>query len=156
LDLKKQVVLMKELVAKSTFAWQDKVILIVEDDKSSLMLLQAILSKTGAKLIVAEDGESAVNIFHTNSKIDMVLMDIRLSGFDGLEATRRIRKINPDIPVIAQTACAILGDMEKCLAAGCNAYITKPIEANKLMQTMDYYFRRSIAQSLIDTIIFSN
>ncbi|MFP4555663.1 MAG: response regulator [Bacteroidales bacterium] len=138
------------------YTWKDKVVLVVEDDISSLMLLQTILSRTGAQVIVAEDGETAINLFKQNNTIDMVLMDIRLKGVDGLQATQTIKSINPNTPVIAQTACAIVGDMEKCLNAGCNAYITKPIETKTLLETMDYYFRRSMAQDVLGTAIFSN
>jgi two-component system, cell cycle response regulator DivK len=147
---------MKDLVVKSGYKWQDKTILIVEDDFSSLMLLKAILSKTGANILVAEDGESAVSTISSNSNIDMILMDIRLNGITGLEATRQIRLVNSFIPIIAQTACAITGDMEKCIAAGCNAYITKPIETSKLLETMEYFFKRSIAENLINSLVFSN
>jgi CheY-like chemotaxis protein len=83
-------------------------------------------------------------------------MDIRLKGLNGLEATQLIKQITPNIPVIAQTACAILGDMEKCISAGCNAYLSKPIESKTLLETMDYYFRRTVAQDLLDSIIYSN
>ena len=138
------------------YTWHDKVVLIVEDDVSSLMLLKAILSKTGAKVIIAEDGETAVDLVQSNMHIDLILMDIRLKGLSGLEATQLIKQIKPSTPVIAQTACAILGDMEKCLDAGCNAYISKPIESSTLLETMDYYFKRNVAQDLLDTIMFAN
>ena len=138
------------------YSWDNKVVLVVEDDPSSLMLLQSILARTGAKLLVAVDGQSAINLVQENSDIDMVLMDIRLTGINGLEATEQIKKIKPNTPVIAQTACAVLGDMEKCLNAGCNAYITKPIHTNTLLETMDYYFKKSITQNLLDSVWFAN
>jgi len=86
----------------------------------------------------------------------MVLMDIRLTGISGLQATERIKKIAPDITVIAQTACAVLGDMDMCLRAGCNAYITKPLHTDTLLETMDYYFKRAVAQDILDSVYFSN
>lgn len=141
---------------KKTYTWQDKVVLVVEDDTSSLMLLKAILSKTGAKILVAEDGETAVNLFQSNTHIDLVLMDIRLKGLSGLEATVQIKQIKPNTPIIAQTACVIAGNMEKCLNAGCNAYITKPIETNLLLETMDYYFKMGIAQEMFADVVYSN
>lgn len=138
------------------YSWNDKVVLVVEDDTSSLMLIKTILSKTGAKILVAEDGETAIDLVQNNASIDLILMDIRLKGLNGLEATKQIKQIKPNTPVIAQTACAIIGDMEKCLDAGCNAYITKPIERNLLLETMDYYFKMSIAQGMFDNVMYSN
>ncbi len=141
---------------KKTYTWHNKVVLVVEDDVSSQMLLKTILAKTGVTVLVAEDGETAVSLVESNDEIDMVLMDIRLKGLDGLQATQQIKQLRPNTPVIAQTACAIMGDMEKCLNAGCNAYISKPIETTLLLETMDYYFRRAIAQEMIDNVMYSN
>lgn len=141
---------------KKTYTWQNKVVLVVEDDASSLMLLKAILSKTGAKILVAEDGETAVNLFQSNTHIDLVLMDIRLKGLSGLEATEQIKQIKPNTPVIAQTACVFTEDMERCLNAGCNAYITKPIESNILLETMDYYFKMGKAHQMLQNVVYSN
>ncbi len=146
----------KKVDVKNTYDWNDKVVLVVEDDASSLLLLQTILQKTGAKLLIANDGETAVNLVQENNEIDMVLMDIRLEGLSGLEATEQIKKITPDTPVIAQTACAVIGDMELCLNAGCNAYITKPIHSESLLETMDYYFKRSMAEELLNSALYAN
>lgn len=143
-------------IVTKNYSWQDKVVLVVEDDTSSLMLIKTILSKTGAKVLVAEDGETAIDLVQNDVNIDLILMDIRLKGLNGLEATKQIKQIKPNTPVIAQTACAIIGDMEKCLDAGCNAYITKPIERNLLLETMDYYFKMSIAQGMFDNVMYSN
>lgn len=140
------------MVTSTSYVWPGKVVLVVEDDLSSLMLLKAILTKTGVRIIVAEDGESAVEIIQSQLKVDMILMDIKLKGINGLEATRQIKQILPNLPVIAQTACAISGDMEKCYDAGCNAYLTKPLSSTKLLETMDYYFRRSVANELMEII----
>jgi CheY-like chemotaxis protein len=139
-------------VVTTSYSWPNKVVLVVEDDLSSLMLLKAILSKTGVRVLVAEDGESAIDVIQSKLKVDMVLMDIKLKGLSGLEATKQIRKLQPNLPVIAQTACAISGDMERCFDAGCNAYLTKPISRDKLLETMDYYFRRKIAYELLEVI----
>lgn len=140
----------------NNYQWEDKTILVVEDDTSSLMLLQAILSRTGAHLLFAEDGETAVSIVENQDNIDLVLMDIRLKGLNGLEATQRIKEIKPETPVIAQSACAIVSDIEKGYAAGCNAYLTKPISTLALLETMDFYFKRNALQGLLDTAIYSN
>lgn len=140
----------------NNYHWENKTILVVEDDTSSLMLLQAILSRTGAQILFAEDGETAVSLFENQDNIDLVLMDIRLKGLNGLEATKRIKQLKPATPVIAQSACAIVSDIAKGYAAGCNAYLTKPISTNALLETMDYYFKWSALQELMDNTIYAN
>ncbi|HZJ73849.1 MAG TPA: response regulator [Perlabentimonas sp.] len=129
------------------YTWPNKVALIVEDDASSLMLLEAILGKTGISILVVKNGEPAVDFIKQGKSVDIVLMDIKLKGISGLEATRQIKKINPDIPIIAQTACAVVGDKESCLNAGCDAYMSKPIVAKELLDTIDYYFKKKQHQS---------
>lgn len=138
------------------YAWPNKVALIVEDDTSSLMLLEAILGKTGINIFIVENGESAVDYIIKGNPVDIVLMDIKLKGISGLEATRQIKKINSSIPIIAQTACAVAGDMERCLNAGCNAYIPKPISTKVLLETIDYYMKEEATQKLLKMHIFNN
>lgn len=141
---------------EADYAWSHKVVLVVEDDPSSQLLLKAILSKTGIKIIVVDNGNAAIQLIKDAEKVDLILMDIKLKGISGLEATRQIKSIMPNMPVIAQTACAISGDMEKCIAAGCSAYLTKPISSSKLLETIDYFFRRSKVQELVDLVSFTN
>ncbi len=141
---------------ETTYAWSQKVVLIVEDDPSSQLLLNAILSKTGVKIIVVDNGNAAIQVFKDAEKVDLVLMDIKLKGLNGLETTKLIKNINPNIPIIAQTACAISGDMEKCIEAGCSAYLTKPISSSKLLETIDYFFRRHKVQELVNMVSFTN
>jgi len=116
--------------------WKGKVILIVEDDPASSMLLEIILSKTGAKLLFAESGEKAVGIVKRTKAIDLVLMDIKLGGINGLQATTQIKSISPNMPIIAQTACVVYGDKERCIQSGCSGYITKPIVTDLLLETI--------------------
>lgn len=110
---------------------KDKTILMVEDDLVNLRFLTAILMKTGAELLHAANGEDAVRLVGCNN-IDLVLMDMQLPVMDGYEATRRIKAISPDLPVIAQTAQVLTGDRDNCLSAGCDDYIPKPIDKNLL------------------------
>ncbi|MGE0079174.1 MAG: response regulator [Bacteroidales bacterium] len=119
--------------------WKNKLILIVDDDQASLLLLEIIIAKTGAKIIVADCGKKALDLFLNTKGIDLILMDIKMEGMSGLEATRLIRKIDQNIPIIAQTACVIAGDKENCLRAGCSDYISKPIVAEELIKTIDKY-----------------
>lgn len=132
------------------FNWQGKQILIVEDDKPSTILLTLLLNKTKAKLLYATNGLQAIEIFKQNHKIDLILMDIKLEGINGLEAARIIHNLNPNVPIIAQTACVMHGDKEHCLMAGCVDYISKPIDAIHLLTTMDKYLSKESSQKKIE------
>jgi FOG: CheY-like receiver len=118
--------------------WDDKVILVVEDVDTNKLFFDAALRKTNAKIIWAMDGQEAVDLFKAN-KIDLVLMDLQLPVKDGYTATREIKQINQDVPIIAQTAHVMSGEKEKCLDAGCSDYLSKPIRLNLLMETLSKY-----------------
>ena len=118
--------------------WDDKVILVVEDVDTNKLFFDAALRKTNAKIIWAMDGQEAVDLFKAN-KIDLVLMDLQLPVKDGYAATREIKLIDPNVPIIAQTAHVMSGEKEKCLEAGCNDYLSKPIRLNILMDTLTKY-----------------
>jgi len=107
-------------------------ILIVEDDEISYALLSRTIQKISKKVIHAITGVEAVEACRNNSDIDLVLMDIRMPQMDGLEATRQIRQFNKDIVIIAQTAYGFESDCKKALEAGCNDYISKPINSTLL------------------------
>lgn len=77
-----------------------------------------------------------------DNKIDLVLMDLQLPVMDGYTATREIKKINPDIPVIAQTAHVMSGEREKCMEVGCNDYLAKPIRLQILIETLSKYLNQ--------------
>ncbi len=109
-------------------------ILIAEDDKTSFILIEEIIGAYDVKLVHAEDGQEAVDIVQRDPSIDLVLMDIKLPVMDGYEATREIKKIRPDLPVIAQTAFAYKEDKQKAFDAGCNEYISKPLQPEELLR----------------------
>ncbi len=113
-----------------------KTILIVEDEMSNFALLEALLSTTEAKIIHVTTGIAAIDCATNHPELDMVLMDIKLPDVNGYEVTKRIRILYPELPIIAQTAFVMSGDKEKALRSGCNAYIPKPIDLNKLLDTM--------------------
>ena len=115
--------------------WDDKIILVVEDVDTNKLFFDAALRKTNAKILWAMDGQEAVDLFRAN-KVDLVLMDLQLPVKDGYTATREIKAINPQVPIIAQTAHVMSGEREKCLEAGCNDYLSKPIRLNVLMDTL--------------------
>ncbi len=123
--------------AKRSFNWEDKVIVIAEDVETNYKFLKAILNNTQAELIWAKDGEEAVNICKEKPHVDVVLMDIQMPKLNGYEATAAIRKMNPNIRIIAQTAYAMPNDNIKCIEAGCHDYISKPINSNLLLEKID-------------------
>ena len=121
------------------FVWEEICILIVEDNYVSFKLLEVMLRKTGVKILHADDGQKAVDMVKNHSEIDIVLMDIQLPVLNGYESTQEIKKIRPELPVIAQTANAMEKDKLECLNAGCCDYVTKPINFETLLQIIDNY-----------------
>lgn len=115
--------------------WKDKLILVAEDDDLNFEYIKALLGPTEARIIRAIDGNQAVKIC-TNLDFDLILMDIRLPILNGIQATQYIRKMGKTVPIIAQTAFAMDDDKKKCLAAGCDKYIAKPISKEILYTTM--------------------
>jgi len=93
----------------------------------------SLLKQTGAVVIWARDGKEAVDFVAENPDIDLILMDVRMPVMNGLEAARRLRKLNCKIPIIAQTAHALEHDKEDALASGCEDYIAKPINPSNLL-----------------------
>lgn len=122
------------------YKWYDKRILIVEDIKVNHMLIDRILRKTRAEVLWAMDGQKAVEMVKENDDIDMILMDIRLPVMNGYDATREIRKIRSDVPIIAQTAYVMEDEKHKVLEVGCNDLITKPLRKDLLLEKIAFYF----------------
>ncbi len=127
---------------KSKYIWEGKSILVAEDDKFSYKFLEGFLKQTKANVIHAEDGKQAVDICRDNKNIDIVLMDIQMPELNGLEATTIIKEFSKDLPIIAQTANAIPEERLKCFEAGCNDFITKPVNINELYRKIDKFFSR--------------
>jgi PAS domain S-box-containing protein len=115
-------------------------ILIVEDDEVSYSLLSRVVQKISKEVLHAMTGVEAVEFCHKNPDLDLILMDIRMPKMDGLEATRQIRQFNKDLIIIAQTAYGFSSDCERALGAGCNDYISKPINSNTLFSLLNKYF----------------
>ncbi|MCK4288154.1 MAG: response regulator [Bacteroidales bacterium] len=118
-----------------------KTILIVEDDRASYKLLKVLLHTLEIKTIWAEGGIEAVKICSDNPDIDLVLMDIKMPDMNGYEATKRIKKFRPELPIIAQTAYALYGDDIKAAEAGCDEYITKPVMKKELFELISKYLK---------------
>lgn len=105
---------------------------MAEDEEYNYILVKYILQKEGMDVLWARNGEEAVRLFRDNSNIDLVMMDIKMPVMNGLDATKEIKKIKPEIPIIAVTAYALSEDREICLSSGCDEFITKPINRNQL------------------------
>jgi len=110
-------------------------ILLVEDNEMNRDMLARRLERKGYEVVIAIDGQEAVRMAQSLTP-DLILMDIRLPVMDGWEAMRRIKTMpeTQSIPIIALTAHAMAGDMEKCMDAGCDDYDTKPIDLSRLLE----------------------
>ncbi|RLD51689.1 MAG: hybrid sensor histidine kinase/response regulator [Bacteroidetes bacterium] len=122
---------------------QDKTglkILIAEDEEYSDLYLTRLLKDYYKKVFHAKTGIEVVDIVRKNPDIDLILMDIKMPEMNGYVATQKIREFNKDVIIIAQTAYALAGDREKAINSGCDDYIPKPIERNKLKEIIGKYF----------------
>lgn len=115
-------------------------ILIAEDDTASEMLIAREVKKYSRELLTVKTGRETVEACRNNPDVDLILMDIKMPGMNGFEATREIRKFNKDVFIVAQTAFALSGDQEKCIEAGCNEYISKPINNSVLRVIIEKHF----------------
>jgi len=118
---------------------KDLKILIAEDEKIEDMYLSIVIENISKTIIHVSSGTEAVKLCWKNSDIDLVLMDIRMPEMNGYVATRQIRKFNKEIVIIAQTAYSLVGDREKALKAGCNDYISKPLDKDELFMKIQKY-----------------
>ncbi len=118
------------------YNWTGAGILVAEDDPASYMFLKEVFKPTGADMYIAHNGSEAVALFRKHRNIDLVIMDIQLPEMDGFEATRIIKSIRGNIPVIAQTAFAMAGDRERMTRAGFDDYMPKPIDIPHLLATV--------------------
>lgn len=120
------------------YNWQNYTVLIVEDDEICYKYLEVVLSrKTNINIIWAVTGKQAVDYCKLYDYIDIVLMDIQLPELDGYEATRKIKSSKPTMPVIMQSANTYNDEQEKCIDAGCEAFVTKPLDIPALFKKMD-------------------
>jgi len=125
-------------------AFDGRRILIVEDDVRNVFALTSVLEPLGAKVAVARNGREALDYLSGHAAVDLVLMDLMMPVMDGIEAMRAIRQ-QPQfakLPIIALTAKAMIDDREKCLAAGANDYIAKPLDVDKLLSLARVWIRK--------------
>ncbi|MBQ4822759.1 transporter substrate-binding domain-containing protein [Aquimarina sp. MMG016] len=120
-----------------------QVILIAEDGEVNYLFLKTVLMKMqGYKFVIhrAENGKKAVDLCNENPEIDLVLMDIKMPIMDGYSATKKIKKMRPDLPVIAQTAYSTAEDIQRALEAGCDDFVAKPVDRKILKPMLKKYF----------------
>jgi len=118
-------------------------ILVVEDHPSNMLLIDTVLRRAGYEVLKAETAAEAIALARSAAPI-LILMDVALPGMDGLEATRILKAdaATRGIPIVALTAHAMKGDEQKALQAGCDGYLTKPINTRALTRTISRYIDR--------------
>jgi hypothetical protein len=114
-------------------------VLIAEDEESNYFYMEAIMKMIGCKYVHAINGAEALKMCKQNKKINLVLMDVKMPVMSGLEATQLIREFRPELPIIATTAYAQIGDEHRFLAAGCDGYLAKPIRKDNLLVLLQKY-----------------
>ena len=116
----------------------NKTVLIADDDVRNIFSLTKALEQHKMKVLAATDGKEALQVLKDNPDVDIVLMDMMMPEMDGYESTKEIRKINAfkHLPVLAVTAKAMMGDREKCIAAGASDYISKPVDIDQLISLL--------------------
>lgn len=120
-----------------------KNVLIIDDDDRNIYALTATLKAKGFNCIACSDAGEALSYLDSKTEVDVILMDMMMPEIDGYEAIPLIRQIanRVNIPILAVTAQAMSGDREKCLQAGADEYISKPIDVDKLLRILDQHLR---------------
>ncbi len=126
------------------FNWQGKVILIAEDEPANFLFVKKVLETTNVTVLGANSGSEAIECVQNNTDIDLVLMDIFMPEMDGFEASRIIKEIKPELPIIAQTCYDIDIDENKLDQARFNDFIRKPININKLLVIVEKHLKISL------------
>ncbi|RJG06097.1 response regulator [Noviherbaspirillum cavernae] len=113
-------------------------VLVIDDDLRNIFALSSVLERQDMKVLYAENGRDGIEMLQSDPSIEIVLMDIMMPGMDGYDTTRAIRRIPQfkTLPIITLTAKAMKGDRDKCIAAGASDYITKPVDAARLLSMM--------------------
>ncbi|GAB4281220.1 MAG: hypothetical protein Kow0080_34600 [Candidatus Promineifilaceae bacterium] len=122
-----------------------KTVLCVEDNSVNMLLVSRIVEAEGHKLLKAEDGPAALRILEETTP-DIILLDINLPGMNGLELAQKFKaneRLAP-VPLIATTAQVLVGDRERCLEAGCDDYLPKPLDIRKLREVLRYYLANGL------------
>jgi len=124
---------------QSNINWENKTLLIAEDEDSNFKYLEIALRKTKIKILRARNGLEAIEISKNNPDLNAILMDIKMPEMNGLEAAKKIKELNKDIPIIALTAYAMANDRELSINAGCDDYISKPVRKHRIFSILSKY-----------------
>ncbi len=121
------------------YRWENKKILVVEDDEFNMQYLTEALKETGTQVVQTESGRKAIELVKHDDSFDLVLLDIRLPDIEGYEAAKQIKMYRPGLPIVAQTAYASDVYRSRCFEVGCVDYIVKPIHQHDLIDTISKY-----------------
>ena len=130
-----------EFMVERTKRFKDLSVLIAEDEELNRKYFDVIFKDTFKNIYYAKNGQEAIDICLNNPEIDIILMDMKMPEVSGYTATKEIRKFDKEIIIISQTAYGLVGDKEKSLEAGCNDYISKPINKNEIFEIIGCYFK---------------
>jgi len=128
------------LISNKTYNWSNKNILVAEDEELNWLFVKEMLRQTGATIHRARNGHEVIEQTRKLSP-DAILMDIKMPGLSGIDAARKIRSFNDKVPIIAQTAYVMAEEKEESIRAGCNHFVTKPLDRTTIMELIDSYFR---------------
>ena len=120
----------------------EEIILVAEDDNINFKLIEKLLKIYNFKVIRAKDGLEAVDVFKSNPEIDLIFMDIKMPNSNGYDAFEAIRKLDKDIPIIAQTSYSFPEEVDKIMKLGFNDFISKPLDKERLYQLVKKYFNK--------------
>ena len=128
------------LISNKSYNWKGKEILVAEDEELNWLFVREMLRQTGAIVHRARNGQEVVELARDMNP-DAILMDIKMPEQNGIEAARRIRVFNTKVPIIAQSAFVMAEEKEESLLAGCNHFVTKPLDRTTIMELIDSYFK---------------
>jgi CheY-like chemotaxis protein len=139
---------MIKAVRRREQVFEGRKILLVDDDIRNIFALTSALEQKGATILVGRNGQEALDKLDQDPEIDLVLMDIMMPEMDGYEATRQIRKQKrfAKLPIIAVTAKAMKDDQEKCMEAGTDDYVSKPVDLEKLLSLIRVWIPSTVTQ----------
>jgi len=128
------------LISNKSYNWKGREILVAEDEELNWLFVREMLRQTGAVVHRARNGQEVVELTRDLNP-DAILMDIKMPEVNGIEAARRIRVFNTKVPIIAQSAFVMAEEKEESLLAGCNHFVTKPLDRTTVMELIDSYFK---------------
>ena len=122
-----------------------KRVLVVEDNEMNMQLVEFLLEEGGYEIVKAASGEEALGVARSETPVDLILMDIHLPGIDGLSVVRELKRDERTrrVPILALTAHAMRGDKDRFLQAGCDGYISKPIDVKTFLAAIEPFVRGS-------------